>query len=215
MDLTEATEIVSLLQAAWPNYGWRKGTNAAYHLGLSDLPCEAVKAAVVTAIRTRPFCPTPAELRAIAIEPLTDQVPSVEAAWGEVTEQLLRTSCAQVPTFSHPLIAQAVRILGWESICMSETPGVERKHFRDTYLALREKAVKDITLTPLPEPEHGDALPGQSGPTRDPWPGPLPMQPGGFRRIGDVDPIPDPMDEDMDDRDLLDDGDLGDREASA
>ena len=152
----DAASIVAVLQQSWPNHPWQPNSHKAYLVGLGDLPNEIVNEAVATAIRTRTFCPVPAELRAIALEGMTNAVPSVDQAWAEVTGQLAALWPHQTPEFSHPLIAQAVKIIGWRVLSESERPGVERKQFFDTYGRLRDSAVRQITLDPLgagtPEP---------------------------------------------------------------
>ena len=161
MELIDAKKICALLQAAWPNYAWRKESANAYLLGLGDLPYDLVEQAVGIAIRTRTFCPVPAELRSIALEAVTAHVPTVDQAWSEVSQQLVRVWPHQTPEFSHPLIAQAVRIIGWRQISESEKPGVERAHFFEIYDALRKREVHQITLDPLgaggPEVKQIDA----------------------------------------------------------
>ena len=149
MTESEIAQLIAVMQAAWPERNWKGPALMVYQIGLDDIPYEAANAAVGMLIKRSTFCPSPAEIRQVATESLAADIPTVDQALGELQEALIRYWPHQTPAFSHPLIANAVRAIGWRQISESERPGVERAHFRDVYTSMRESAVERVIRDPL------------------------------------------------------------------
>lgn len=149
MNESEVAQVIAVMQAAWPDRNWKGPALKVYQIGLDDIPYEAANAAVAMLIKRSTFCPSPAEIRQVATESLTHDIPTVEQALAELQEALVRYWPHQTPTFSDPLIEQAVRAIGWRQISESEKPGIERAHFRDVYTGLRASAVERVIRDPL------------------------------------------------------------------
>jgi hypothetical protein len=128
MTFTEASELVAMLQVAWPNHAWNDQSGRVYHMGLDDLPGKSVMALVPTLIKTAKFAPTPAEIRALLVMPESDQwsaeLPTGEQAWEEFTEQRRvigsYVSATRKPRWSHPLIERTIRAFGYLDLCQCE-----------------------------------------------------------------------------------------------
>ena len=78
---------------------------------------------------------------------------SAGEAWLEVLKEVSYTgSWGQPRPFSSSLIRQAVDIIGWKTICMSETIAIERAHFFKVYDTLVDRhKTTVITQGQLPE----------------------------------------------------------------
>lgn len=82
---------------------------------------------------------------------------SPEEAWRAVLAEVRRVGSWGTPQFRDPLVAQAVKAVGWLAICQSELIGVERAHFSKAYAACQTRD-NFATLTgerQEQEEEHG------------------------------------------------------------
>lgn len=135
-----------VLRALWPDAPVTEDTVRAWNYAFDDCTDAQVEAAVAAYVKRGKFFPKPAELRELLAEAAVDLIP--EAAWAEVLRQVsligyrpLPTMVNGVltdppkPTFSHPLIAEAVAQTGWGLICTGD-PGEARTHFVFTLKAL-------------------------------------------------------------------------------
>lgn len=109
----------------------------AYRMGLDDIPLEAIKKAVVTAIKTCRFMPTVSELRELTGEiKVEDRAVLAFAALNKAIDQ---HHYIRSVDFDDRAINATINTLGgWEAIC--DTPQKEwntffRKRFIDTYVA--------------------------------------------------------------------------------
>lgn len=82
-----------------------------------------------------------AYIRKYGREDLT--VPTPEEGWEEVREQMSRVGYYNSPSWTHPLIARAVKAVGWRDLCVSEQPDISRAHFLRVYKAFQERAQTD------------------------------------------------------------------------
>ena len=154
MTPAEIAKIIAVVQAAWPDQTWDDQTIHVYGIGLEDIPYPAASQAVSMLIKRSRFCPRPSEIREVATEQLAATIPTVDAALSELHTALIAYWPHQTPTFSHPLIDQAVRVIGWRQISESEKPSVERAQFREAYIRLRESAVERVIRDPLGTGHH-------------------------------------------------------------
>ena len=115
---------------------------------LADIPDQVLQpAALAYASRSRYF-PHPSELRQEALALLADlqPVPSEFEAWAEVQAEIERTGSLGQPEFSHPLIANAVDIFGWQYLCLSSEATLDRAHFFKAYHKLLETHSRQLAL---------------------------------------------------------------------
>lgn len=85
MTEAEVAELMAELEAAYPDatFGWRenpKASLAVWHRGLSDLPADAVRAAVTRWITTQPKLPHISDLRETIVS-IVAPVPSEADVW--------------------------------------------------------------------------------------------------------------------------------------
>ena len=132
---TEINKALLVLAAAYPRFELPQATVEIYCRLLVDLDFDTLKAATLQCATIHKFFPTVAEIRAAAVElqTMAEGIPGEAEAWGEVINQLRIVGSYGVPEFSHPLIVQVVRQLGWINLCMSENQPADRARFMDAY----------------------------------------------------------------------------------
>ena len=107
----------------------------------SDLDYETAQVAAVKLMKTAKFEPRPADLIEATESLMPKTVPDTESAWIEVCKKL---NPYKAPQWSHPLIGEAVKVLGYRTLCDSENPEWDRQHFIKVYerMVAREKDEK-------------------------------------------------------------------------
>lgn len=177
----EILALLHVISEAYPTFELTDGRIKVYQDMLSDLDAPALKAAVRQHIAVSKWPPTVAELREGCADLTRPALPAWSDAWGEVLEAIRRVGYLGQPSFSHPLIAQAVQGLGgWKLLCqmeISET-ATQRAQFRDMFNAYANRAEREAALLPavralavergaLPAPvEDTPALPAPTEPSR-------------------------------------------------
>ncbi len=143
MTETETKRILAVLRSVWPDTKIDQHTITAYHWALGERSYQDIEGAAKVWMRTGKFFPKPSELLEILSENKAAGDVVVEAAWGEVIGQASAVGFRGQPTFSHPLIADAVRAIGWRDICMTDYAdyGTLRAQFRDSLRGLKNRAV--------------------------------------------------------------------------
>jgi hypothetical protein len=129
------TKILRQLFSAYANAQVTVETIAVYDRLLADIPPADLQTVVDQAIAECKFLPTVAELRE-RYHALTRTLGRLTAtdAWGQVKAEIRRIGSWGVPTFDDPVIAKVVRNMGWNELCMSESPeGVDRAQFERAY----------------------------------------------------------------------------------
>ncbi len=107
---------------------------------LADVSDELLAAATYQHIASSKYWPTIAELREAAIQFIQPRHPPAIEAWAEVRQAIRRVGHYRPPpSFGDPLIDRAVRALGWEELCLSEEPEVDRAHFLRAYECLQQR----------------------------------------------------------------------------
>jgi hypothetical protein len=156
MNKAEAAKVVAILKATWSNHPFTPESPHAYWLGLQDLEFADVEVAIARAIQTETFCPVPATLRNILGANAATE-PDPEAAWGEVQNQIRIMGYYRAPRFTDPAIAEAVQIMGWQTLCTADLADepANRKHFWDVYRSCKrrenQQAVREAAsgITPI------------------------------------------------------------------
>lgn len=153
-----------MLLAAYPKEPASKETVEVYIRCLADIPGQVLEAAVLAHVSGNKWFPTIAELRDAALQLLPgNKAPTPTDAWAEVRQGIWRHDWNDPPTdWSHPAIAKTVEAIGWDNLCTSETPGVERGHFLKLYDVYCKRLREDAAM--LPEVRR-TAKELQAGPT--------------------------------------------------
>lgn len=148
MTLTEATELVAILQISWPNHPWHEKADVAYHMGLSDLDYADVMAVIPELIRNQKFAPVSVEIRRLVLADRLESIPTAAEAWEEVSKQIRECGTRREYFFTHPLIDRIVKALGWYLLVNSERPHQDRKDFIAMYTEFRDKQLRETMLHP-------------------------------------------------------------------
>ena len=118
---------------------------------LADLDITDLKAATRQHLATSPHPPTIADLRRLCAQVSAPAMPDWGEAWRELLDQIGRVGSYGAPSWSHPVIAEAVRQFGpWREVCAMEidqTP-TNRAQFRQIYEAIAGRAQRTAALIP-------------------------------------------------------------------
>ena len=155
---------------------------------LADLDIDTLKAATRQHIASGDWPPTIADLRRLCAQVSAPAMPDWGEAWRELLDQIGRVGSYGAPSWSHPVIAEAVRQFGpWREVCAMEidqTP-TNRAQFRQIYEAIAGRAQRAAALLPdvralavergaLPAPVEGvPALPPPAAAQPDAPPAPI------------------------------------------
>jgi hypothetical protein len=149
MSPTEILSVMKLVKATWPN--WRAPADPdaadaalqAWSALVGDLPLDAVVASILAyAAEGHEFPPPVGVIRKRVIEAAErssgSMAPTVDQAWEEIRMCIRSHGMYRVPGqdfgFSHPAIADVVRSMGWQELCISENfDVVDRAHFQKLY----------------------------------------------------------------------------------
>jgi hypothetical protein len=157
MTQEEALKLLMIIQTSYPNHyknfedGFLKMSVKMWQKAFEDQPFEVVFGALSKHILKAKFPPTIAELREEVIRITNPEaLKSGEEAWEEVIAAVKRfgfyRQAEAMKSFDEPT-QRAVRTIGWNKICHSETIGIERSNFYKTYEAL-SKGDKEKALLP-------------------------------------------------------------------
>jgi len=144
------TRILRQLFSAYANAQVTVETIAVYDRLLADIPPHELQTVVDQAIAECKFLPTVAELRERyhTLSRTLGQLTATDA-WGQVKAEIRRIGSWGTPTFADPVVAKVVRNMGWNELCMSESPeGVDRAQFTKMYNELVERGEQVQKLLP-------------------------------------------------------------------
>ena len=106
-----------------------------WHLLLCDVDHQLAYTAVVKMLRSDEY-PSPGRIIKAVKSIQMAGIPSAEKAW---TEVLVKLDPYKRPEWSHPLIGEAVRCMGYVELCRSENPGMDRAQFLKIYNNLLDR----------------------------------------------------------------------------
>lgn len=137
--------VLKILGDVYPNFHLSSSAVEVYIQILADIPDQVLEQAALDHISRSTFFPAVAELRCAAFDILdaSDPCPGDYQAWAEVQAEIRRAGHCGQPKFSHPLVEQAVGMLGWRYLCLSENPVADRAHFVQAYQALAQQRRKE------------------------------------------------------------------------
>jgi hypothetical protein len=144
--------IVAKMGAAFPNWQVTAFTLQVYFEDLKDLDGEQLRLAA-DMCRTengRKFAPSTGELRGAVsrMTQMSSNAPDSYQAWREVCRAITDYGYTGTPEFSHPLVTEAVKRMGWRNLCMSEDQVSDRARFVACYEQLQERAETETMLLP-------------------------------------------------------------------
>lgn len=158
MTQQQAQQVVAILGAAFASQLTRMGESDAkawarvYAKGLEDLDFESTRSAVDRLVKTARFLPTIAEIRAAVVDVNHGSRRAGGAAWEDVRAAMSRYGAYRVPgqdfTFDDPIVAQAVKGLGWKDLCLSENSVADRARFIELYDQLARGERTDAAASP-------------------------------------------------------------------
>jgi hypothetical protein len=148
--ISHAVECVSTLIAAFPEHPVSEATISVYARSLCDLAPDVLDRAIARCLATCDRFPRIAQIRKAAIEE-GDRFPGSDEAWGEVESAFGKYGRNRRPQWSHWIIAEAVRRIGWSRLCESDQSDVIRGQFRRAYEELLERTRSDVMARPVVE----------------------------------------------------------------
>jgi hypothetical protein len=145
-------DVLGVLMAAYPAWGENNpkidGTLEVYRRALMDIDAGLLRAAAMQHIASSKWFPSVAELREAALSIMTHGDESAEEAWGEIKKAIRAFGSYREPVFNNAKIAQAVKIMGWLNLCMSENEVADRAHFFKVYQSLQNRERFDTIALP-------------------------------------------------------------------
>lgn len=149
MDYSTFSKIFSVMSAAFPHSKPTAQTVEVYYATLNDLPEDVLKASCLKALTDSEFLPTIAKIRACAVSLMTGERKSGGEAWGEMISGIRNRIGYGMPDYSDPLIARAVKAIGWDAIRMSDDDDfATRAQFIKVYDSLRARAEEQARELP-------------------------------------------------------------------
>lgn len=141
------------LKAAYPRFQFLSTDVEMefWYLMLKDIDYCIAENAAMEHISTSTFPPSIAELRKLCVERCIRAIPSFDEAWGTVQKAISlcgRDNQNQAYAMMDDMTVSIVKNLGWQRICISETPETNRANFR---LAYEEKVKQRQTARQMPE----------------------------------------------------------------
>lgn len=147
MTRRDSLEIFALLTAAYPREPMTEAQIALYETLLAPYPPDAVREAVLRHIQQSPWFPRISDLLALVT---AGDTLDADEAWAEVRRQIRAVGYYGCPVWSHPAVAEAVAAIGWDTLCLSTNPEVDRAHFLRFYAAARQRTQAQQQFTALP-----------------------------------------------------------------
>lgn len=143
----EMAMVCAILVAAFPAWAATEQTIEMYLAMLGDLDAELVLRAAQDWVLNEEKFPTIAGIRKRCAEIAGVNAPDVNEAWLEVTDALERYGREFYPKggkWSNPLIAKAVKTVGYGNLCFSDAIGVERATFVRAYEKFKKEHDAEI-----------------------------------------------------------------------
>lgn len=142
--------MIAIVRATLPNVQIAdvRMTAESWYWLLEDLDEQVVGVALrrILSRQKIPAMPTPGAIRSEVAAIQNPDVPLAADAWAEVLRKVHSFGRYARPKWSHELIAQTVRAIGWLDICNAENIGVIRAHFMRIYDTYLDRAKDDLTM---------------------------------------------------------------------
>jgi hypothetical protein len=138
MSKQDTAQVLAVLSAGFPHVTVTKETARVYHEVLVDLEPSDVMEAITRLLKTAEWFPPAALIRRTTMEVRGVLARSSHTAWGEVLQAVRDHGYLRFPSFGDPLLTEAVRLIGWRTICYSDKPEVVKSQFGKVYDELKE-----------------------------------------------------------------------------
>ena len=145
MTRTEALQLITMLQMAYPRQTLEGKTVEVYANFIQDLDYKVTEKAIAQHIRNEKWFPTIAEIREACVE-LAHEIPSTEHAM-ELIRSAIRNGNYQA-IYQNDLFRQAVAVVGFDKISYSEYPEPLYRQIKEAYDNLRKREIKHLQSTP-------------------------------------------------------------------
>lgn len=152
--LAEVNVLLAAISATWPRFTEKVATDALklmpgiWHDALEDIEAPAAVDALKVHRATSIWPPTIADIRRIVAERAAPVRRLGAEAWGDVQLAIQRWGASNIPQFEDPVVARAVRSLGWRNLCLSNSQAADRARFCECYDAMAATATADAVLPP-------------------------------------------------------------------
>jgi hypothetical protein len=145
----EKAQLTAMIAAGWPGAKLSAASVALYEEFLADLRFDDARTAIGRLLCTSRFPPSIAEVREAVAEIAIGVRRSGLSAWGDVVMAIRRIGSYGEPSFDDPVVARVVRVLGWRTLCLADTPeGVDRANFAKLYDEYAQRERADTVSTP-------------------------------------------------------------------
>lgn len=147
MDRIETMKLLSILSSVWSGETIDDDKITAYQWALADVPYPLVEQAARVYLRRGKFFPKPAELLELIAEASVPEITSGEA-WEVVRKQIGKHGFKGYERcdFGTQAIADAVRSVGWQRICLEDTSkgNFVRRDFDHAYEVAVKRLRRDV-----------------------------------------------------------------------
>lgn len=156
MTRTEALQLITMLQMAYPRQTLGDKTVEVYAGFIQDLDYNVAERAIQNHIRNEKWFPAIAEIREACVE-LAHDLPSTEEAMEIIRSAVQRYDYGAIR--DNDLLRQAVATVGFEKIGYSEYAEPLYRQIKEAYENLRKREIKQLQSTPavgmldLPKPK--------------------------------------------------------------
>jgi len=103
---------------------------------MNDIDYRQAEMAVMKLVRFNPYDRIKVADIINQVKEMNDEMPCAEEAWGEVCRKL---DPYKAPKWSHKIIQDAIRTMGYSQLCMSENPSIDRAQFFKIYNTLKDR----------------------------------------------------------------------------
>lgn len=118
---------------------------------LQDIPSDVATAMLRKWVDMQNWPPTIAEIRKMCAEIACGKLPEWSDGWMEVTKAINRYGYMQYDRAMDslsPITRSAVKMIGWQDLCMSENPDIIRAQFRQVYEIAAKREGEERQLSP-------------------------------------------------------------------
>lgn len=149
MKKSEIAKLFAIITAAFPNMQVTDAMTEIWYELLGDVDFDVAQIAVKKLLLESSYPPTIADVRKQVVSIMSPRQIDPAEAWGEVLNAVHRYGYyrqEEALASMSPLVAKAVRYMGWQEICMSEEPSVIRGQFMRIFQQLQEREKQEALL---------------------------------------------------------------------
>lgn len=153
MERQEFMQFVAALRTYYPreNLLPNKEAIALWYRMLGDLSYPLLCGALDKWVSTNKWSPSIADLRQTAVAISEGEVMDYGEGWQEVTRAIGKYGFYrkdEALASMSPLTREVVKRLGWDTLCLSESPAADRANFRQIWETLAKREHEDRAIAP-------------------------------------------------------------------